>query len=67
MFGRSPFPLWAAVEACQPYRLIGIYATRYIAAQRAIEFGSPAVVYAVNNETEAYTLAQKVRVLREGR
>lgn len=67
LFGLPSYPLWAAMEACPPYRVIGLYGTRYTAAQRAIEFGSPAVVEAVADVEAAYQLAMKLRVLREGR
>lgn len=59
--------LWAAVEACPPYRLIGLYPSRYTAAERAIEFGAPAEVHAIASALQAQDLVQQVRQRREGR
>jgi hypothetical protein len=59
--------MWMAVEVCPPYRMIGIYPSHYSAAQRAIDFGSPAEVYPVCNIEAAKAIANMVRIRRGGR
>lgn len=67
VYGWSPAFQWAAIECCPPFRLIGLYRSRYLAAERALEFGAPAEVHAVPDLAAAQFLAQELRARREGR